>query len=379
MRKKSAGLLKAVKGQDIAVRMLENELNYNRLPGALLFHGPVGSGKFFTSIELSRTLNCAESGHFDCTCPSCTQTRKLLSRNVFLITRGDLKNIFNLWKRFGVKKEKIDNFIYDVRRLVTSIYHEDRHGRDLSVLEDTIRFRGEKIDNFQEVIDCIYRVLDSYKGKLISINSIRELQKFLSLKSGDAARKVVIIEGAERMTEEAANSFLKISEETPPNALIIITTVDKDLLKDTINSRFRAYRFIGLNDNVYKDVLLSHFGYEEKRALVEKKYDIDIIGAYIERIRDQGLDLESLTEIIDEIIAKGHTISFLDYTLDSLREKIADLHQSNMGNIYDLEVSIKNVSFIKRSIVVNNVNQEIALTDFILNNFFNVIKILQLV
>jgi hypothetical protein len=50
-----------------------------------------------------------------------------------------------------------------------------------------------------------------------------------------------------------------------------------------------------------------------------------------------------------------------------------------MGNIYDLEVSIKNVSFIKRSIVVNNVNQEIALTDFILNNFFNVIKILQLV
>ncbi len=367
-------MLKAVKGQDIAVRMLENELKSNRLPGALLFHGPVGCGKFFTSIELSRTLNCTESGHFNCTCPSCTQTRKLLSRNVFLITRGDLRNIFNLWKRFGVRKERIDNFIHDVRRLVSSIYHEDRPGRDISVLEDFIRFRGEKINNFQEVIDCIYRVLDSHKGKLISINSIRNLQRFLSLKSGDAACKVVIIEGAERMTEEAANSFLKISEETPPNAVIIITTVDKDLLKDTINSRFRAYRFVGLSEDVYKGVLLSHFGHEENRALVEKRYDIDVIRAYFERIKEQGLDLESLTGIIDEIIAKDHTISFLDCTLDTLREKIPDLHRSNMGSVYDLEVNIKNVSFIKRSIMVNNVNQEIALTDFILNNFFNLMK-----
>jgi len=297
-----------------------------------------------------------------------------LSRNVFLITGGDQRNVFNLWKRFGVRKEKIDNFIYDVRRLVTGIYHEDRHGRDISVLEEVIRFRDEKIDNFQEVIDCIYRVLDSYKEKLISINTIRDLQKFLSLKSGDAACKVVIIEGAERMTEEAANSFLKISEETPPNAVIIITTVDKDLLKSTINSRFRAYRFIRLKDSVYKEVLLNHFGHEEKRALIEKRYDTDVIRTYFERIKDQGLDLESLTEIIDEIIAKGHTISFLDYTLDTIREKITGLSKSNMGDVYDLEVSIKNVSFIKRSIIVNNVNQDIALTDFILNNFFNVIK-----
>ena len=196
--------------------MLENELKSEKLPGALLFHGPVGCGKFFTSIELSRILNCAESGHFDCTCLSCTQTRNLLSRNVFLITGGNQRNVFNLWKRFGVRKEKIDNFIYDVRRLVASIYHEDRYGRDISVLEDVIRFRDEKIDNFQEVIDCIYRVLDSYKEKLISINSIRDLQKFLSLKSGDAACKVVLIEGAERMTEEAANRSVK--SQPPPKS-----------------------------------------------------------------------------------------------------------------------------------------------------------------
>ncbi len=301
-------------------------------------------------------------------------TGELLSRNVFLIPRGDLRNIFNLWKRFGVRKEKIDYFIFDVRRLIESIYHENNPKHDISVLEDVIRFSRDEITNFQEVIDCIYKVLDSYKGKLISINSIRDLQKYLSLKSPDAATKVVIIEGADRMTEEAANSFLKISEETPPNAIIIITTVDRDLLKDTINSRFRAYRFVGLNDNSYKEVLISHFGHAENRVLVEKKYDVDLIKEYFDRITDPGRNLKNLTDIIDEIIAKKHTISYLDYTLDTLREKIPDLHQGTMGSVYDLEVRIKNVSFVKRSIMVNNVNQEIALTDFVLNNFINVMK-----
>jgi DNA polymerase-3 subunit gamma/tau len=354
--------------------MLENELRGNRLPGSLLFHGPVGCGKFFSSVELSRIINCIDSGRFDCMCPSCNQTRKLLSRNVFLITRGDLRNIFNLWKRFGVKKEKIQNFVLDIRRLYASISVEDRTGRDVSVLEDFLRFHDEKTTNFQEVIDCVYRILDSHKGKQISINSIRDVQRFLSLKSGDASFKVVIIEAADRMTEEASNSFLKISEETPEDAVIIITTVDKDLLKDTINSRFRSYRFVKLGDGDYKEVLLNHFGNKEQRDIVEKKYDLDIVRAYVERMKDQSLDLENLISIIDEIVHNDHTISFLDYILDSLSENIRGMYQSNMENVYEKEAMIKNVSFIKRSIIVNNVNQETAFTDFILNNFFSLIK-----
>jgi DNA polymerase III delta prime subunit len=367
-------LLKAVKGQDIAVRMLENEIKGNRLPGALLFHGPVGCGKFFTSVELSRTLNCTGSARFDCMCPSCNQTRKLLSRNVFLVTRGDLRNIFNLWKRFGVKKGKRNNFVHDVRRLMASFGSEDKSGRDVSVLEDFLRFQGENSDNFQEVIECVFRILDSHRGKWISINTIRDVQRFLSLKGGDAAFKVVIIEGAERMTEEAANSFLKISEEPPPDAVIIITTVNKDLLKDTINSRFRGYRFVRLREDDYKEVLLSHFGSEEERALVESNYDIDVVKTYAGRIKDHDLDLEGLISIIDEIIHNDHAIGFLDYILDSLCEKIPAFHKRSMEKVYETEAMIKNVSFIKRSILGNNVNLETAFTDFILNNFFSLIK-----
>ena len=72
-------MFKAVKGQNIAVKMLSQELAGGLLPQTLLFHGPDGTGKFLTAIELAKLLNCenpgseptGENAGSGCCCVSC--------------------------------------------------------------------------------------------------------------------------------------------------------------------------------------------------------------------------------------------------------------------------------------------------------------------
>lgn len=73
----------------------------------------------------------------------------------------------------------------------------------------------------------------------IPIEAIRELQKFLLLKTTGTGniRRTVIIEDAHRMTIEAQNAFLKLLEEPPADTLIVLTAVSPRLLLPTILSR----------------------------------------------------------------------------------------------------------------------------------------------
>jgi hypothetical protein len=73
----------------------------------------------------------------------------------------------------------------------------------------------------------------------IPIDAIRELQKFLLLKTtgGGNIRRIVIVEDAHKMTTEAQNAFLKLLEEPPTDTLIILTTTSPRELLPTILSR----------------------------------------------------------------------------------------------------------------------------------------------
>jgi DNA polymerase-3 subunit delta' len=81
----------------------------------------------------------------------------------------------------------------------------------------------------------------------ISIDQLRELQRDLSLRPYEAPRKACIIEPAERMSINAANSLLKTLEEPPGNALIILLTENAGMLLPTIRSRCQLIRFAPLS------------------------------------------------------------------------------------------------------------------------------------
>lgn len=76
-------------------------------------------------------------------------------------------------------------------------------------------------------------------GLSISIEAIRQLQKFLQLKTlGEKPlRRSIIMEYSHQMTTEAQNAFLKLLEEPPADTLIILTANSPRGLLPTILSR----------------------------------------------------------------------------------------------------------------------------------------------
>jgi DNA polymerase-3 subunit delta' len=74
-------------------------------------------------------------------------------------------------------------------------------------------------------------------AKNITVDQIRALGDFLSLRPHTAARKVVIISPAEAMNINAANSLLKLLEEPPLGSMLLLVTNHPARLPATIRSR----------------------------------------------------------------------------------------------------------------------------------------------
>jgi DNA polymerase III subunit delta' len=81
----------------------------------------------------------------------------------------------------------------------------------------------------------------------ISIEAIRELQRFLQLKTlGEQMyRRAVIIEHAECLTVEAQNAYLKLLEEPPADTLMILTVDNSRALLPTVLSRAQSIPVYG--------------------------------------------------------------------------------------------------------------------------------------
>ena len=77
----------------------------------------------------------------------------------------------------------------------------------------------------------------------IDISQIREVQKFLSYKSYYGYFKIVVIDDAEKMNQEAQSCFLKTLEEPKGKTLLIMVSSKPDMLLRTITSRCQTLKF----------------------------------------------------------------------------------------------------------------------------------------
>lgn len=73
--------------------------------------------------------------------------------------------------------------------------------------------------------------------KNLSIDQIRELKKHIFQKPVKDKFKFVLIEQAEKLTTEAQNALLKIFEEPPSHAVIVLEAKNKSQILPTIQSR----------------------------------------------------------------------------------------------------------------------------------------------
>ena len=87
-----------------------------------------------------------------------------------------------------------------------------------------------------------YIVVES-EDNVIKVDAIRNLKDEVLLKPIVADRKIIIINDAECMNEQAQNALLKILEEPPTYITIILVTSNKEKLLYTIRSRCVEFKF----------------------------------------------------------------------------------------------------------------------------------------
>ena len=83
---------------------------------------------------------------------------------------------------------------------------------------------------------------EDFEKRSIAISDVRELLAWSALRPFEGLRKVAVVLQAERLTVEAANALLKLLEEPPASAYLILLAEQSRRLLDTITSRCRLVR-----------------------------------------------------------------------------------------------------------------------------------------
>ena len=176
-----------------------------------------------------------------------------LKTNNFLINKEVNKNLENVLKRKvfsngyifsgpeGIgKKQTAIKFIKEIFKQysTTSNIEEkiiDNNHPDFLLIEPTYLIKGNLIRRSET---------KSQKNnkETIRIDQIRNIKIFLSQKSIESGKKVVLIVDAHLLNESASNCLLKTLEE-PTNGIFILLTSKMNLLLNTIISRCQLIRF----------------------------------------------------------------------------------------------------------------------------------------
>jgi DNA polymerase-3 subunit delta' len=168
----------------------------------------------------------------------------------------------------------------------------------------------------------------------IKISQIREIQRSSNRAPHQAKYRIVIIDEAHTMTEEASNALLKTLEEPSARMRLILVTDQPHGLLDTIISRCQVLRFGALDHDDVIDLLDKVL--EQNGSLDEPLPDelMDVAARYGEgsigrsvAIVESGM-LEDRRAFLEEVLGlpRGQTIPLLDLA-DELSSKKGELNQ----------------------------------------------------
>jgi len=281
-------------GQSEVVSALKADVEGDCLPPAILLSGPPGSGKATTALELARALSCANLGSpsaqshdtivqrsvealrvgarnpgslrapWNCACPSCSRHRLLVHPDLLLLGPRSFP-------------EEIPAGLELLGRSPgpASAYFFVRAARKLAKRFDAALYQGEEtrvakaaplLRELEELLDAVApekaaagtlakgaaaavakaaaaaAKLEAFVPDAPPVFMIRNLEFWAHL-APMGARKVAIIENADRMQESSRNALLKILEEPPETVRFVLTSSRRSAMMTTTLSRARTYHF----------------------------------------------------------------------------------------------------------------------------------------
>jgi DNA polymerase-3 subunit delta' len=186
----------------------------------------------------------------------------------------------------------------------------------------------------------------------IKIAQVRDIQKTASRAPHEAKYRIVLIDDAHKMTEEAANALLKTLEEPSARMRLILVTDQPHGLLDTIISRCQVLRFGALEHDDVIDLLDKVL--EQHGSLDEPLADelMDVAAGYGEGSVGRSVDivesgmLETRRDFIESMLnlPRGQTIPLLD-----LAEKLSS-NKSELDQKLDvLKLFFRDVMLYKTS------------------------------
>lgn len=102
-------------------------------------------------------------------------------------------------------------------------------------------------------------------GNSIKIEQIRTLLNKISLRSYESIYKVIILNDAHLMTEQAANCLLKTLEEPTNNTIFLLITSQVQNLPITILSRCQQIQFQALSPSLIRELLQTLYPAQQSR------------------------------------------------------------------------------------------------------------------
>lgn len=139
---------------------------------------------------------------------------------------------------------------------------------------------------------------DSFKKE-----KVEELQRTVRKLPLESNRKIYVIDDAEKMTQQAQNSFLKTLEEPPVYTVIILLATNGYSLLPTIVSRCQIVKFTPIEREKIEEALIKYYNRSEEQARFIAAFSNGIIGRAIELSKSDEFRL-----LRDEIIEKLDTI-----------------------------------------------------------------------
>ncbi|MFA5374221.1 MAG: DNA polymerase III subunit delta' [Dehalococcoidia bacterium] len=112
------------------------------------------------------------------------------------------------------------------------------------------------------------QVIDLAGKTEISIDQIRELERYASLKPFEGKSRVFIIDNADFMSSEAANCLLKTLEEPPPFVYMILLSTSEKAILSTILSRCQKLELRPIATSAIEHALIERYGTKPEDAHV---------------------------------------------------------------------------------------------------------------
>ena len=194
-------------GHEAAESALRHLFEAGRLPHALLLSGPRGIGKATLAFRFARFILANGGGE------------------------GALGGLFG-----------------------------DTDANGLAIAPNSGTFRRVASGGHADLL-TVERAYDPRRRRLrgeIIVENTREIGAFLRLTPAEGGWRVVTVDGADEMNRNAANALLKILEEPPRRALLLLVAHSPGRLLPTIRSRCRRFPLAPLPPAIVRELLLRY-------------------------------------------------------------------------------------------------------------------------